>query len=126
VLRGEDPIIRSDGTPVRDFVYVEDVARGYLLLAERIAETRGQAFNFGHHLPVRMLDLVNRIIRLAGQEGRLQPRLMLRTKIEREIDAQYLSTEKVQAQLGWRAEVDLDDGLRRTIEWYRAHLDQVR
>ena len=126
VLRDEAPVIRSDGTPVREFVYVDDVARGYLMLAEKITEARGEAFNFGTGEPVQMLDLVNRIIRLAGQEGRLLPRVMLQTKIEREIDAQYLSSEKAEARLGWRAEVSLDEGLRRTIEWYRAHLDEVR
>jgi CDP-glucose 4,6-dehydratase len=124
-LRDEAPIIRSDGTPIREFIYVDDVARGYLLLAERIDEVIGEAFNFGAGEAVRMLDLVNRIIRLAGKEGRLEPRVMLQRKIEREIDAQFLSAEKAEARLGWRAEIDLDEGLKRAIEWYRAHLDQV-
>jgi CDP-glucose 4,6-dehydratase len=125
-LRDEPPIIRSDGTPVREFVYVDDVARGYLLLAEKIDEVRGEAFNFGAGEPTSMLDLVNRVIRLAGKEGRVEPRVMLQRKIEREIDAQYLSAAKAEARLGWRAEVGLDEGLKRTIDWYRAHLDQVR
>src|SRR5215831_662514 len=67
-LRDEAPIIRSDGTPIREFVYV--VARGYLLLAERIKEVAGEAFNFGAGESVRVLDLVKRIISLAGKEGR--------------------------------------------------------
>lgn len=116
VLRDEAPIIRSDGTPVREFVYVDDVARGYLLLAERIDEVLGEAFNFGAGDPVQMLDLVHRIIRLAGKS--LEPRVLLQQKIEREIDAQYLSADKAHARLGWRAEIDLDEGLRRTIAWY--------
>lgn len=73
-----------------------------------------------------MLDLVKRIIRLAGKEGHVEPRVMLERKIEREIDAQFLSAEKAETRLGWRAEIDLDEGLRRTIDWYRAHLDQVQ
>ncbi|MGE0130429.1 MAG: NAD-dependent epimerase/dehydratase family protein [Blastocatellales bacterium] len=125
-LRDEAPIIRSDGTPVREFIYVDDVARGYLLLAERIDEVIGEAFNFGAGEAVRMLDLVKRIIRLAGKEGRVEPRVMLEQKIEREIDAQFLSAEKAEARLGWRAETDLDEGLKRTIDWYRAHLDQIQ
>lgn len=125
VLRDEAPIIRSDGTPVREFVYVDDVARGYLLLAEKIDEVRGEAFNFGAGEPVQMLDLVERIIKLAGKTGRLAPRVLLQRKIEHEIDAQYLSADKAEARLGWRAEVSLDEGLRRTIDWYRAQLDKI-
>ncbi len=126
VLRDEPPIIRSDGTPIREFVYVDDVARGYLLLAEKIDEATGEAFNFGAGEPIQMLDLVKRIIRLAGKEGRIEPRVTLDQKIEREIDAQRLSADKAEARLGWRAEIDLDEGLKRTIEWYRAHMAHVR
>jgi CDP-glucose 4,6-dehydratase len=124
VLRDEAPVIRSDGTPVREFVYVDDVARGYLWLAEKIEDVLGEAFNFGAGDPVQMLDLVRRIIRLAGKP--LEPRVMLQQKIEREIDAQYLSAEKAAARLGWRAEVGLEEGLRRTIEWYRVHLPAIQ
>lgn len=122
VLRNEAPIIRSDGTPLREFVYVDDVARGYLTLAEQIETVRGEAFNFGAGEPVQMLALVNRIIALAGQEGRLAPNVLLKQKIEREIDAQYLSAEKADTRLDWRAEIGLDEGLLRTIDWYRQHL----
>ncbi|MEK7831620.1 MAG: NAD-dependent epimerase/dehydratase family protein [Acidobacteriota bacterium] len=125
VFRNEAPIIRSDGTPVREFVYVDDVARGYLLLAEKIADTAGEAFNFGADNPVNMLDLVNQIIRLAGKDSRLKPTVLLNHKIEREIDAQYLSADKAETRLGWRAEISLEDGLQRTIDWYRANLDKL-
>jgi CDP-glucose 4,6-dehydratase len=125
VLRNEAPIIRSDGTPLREFVYVDDVARGYLILAEQIESVRGEAFNFGAGEPVQMLALVNRIIALAGREGRLVPNVLLKQKIEREIDAQYLSAEKAETRLGWRAEVGLDEGLLRTIDWYRQHLAEL-
>jgi CDP-glucose 4,6-dehydratase len=122
VLRDEAPVIRSDGTPLREFVYVDDVARGYLLLAEKIEEALGEAFNFGAGAPVQMLALVQRIIELAGKAGQLEPQVMLAHKIKREIDAQYLSAEKAETRLGWRAEAGLDEGLLRTIEWYRQNL----
>ena len=124
VLRDEAPIIRSDGTPIMEFIYVDDVARGYLLLAERIDEVIGEAFNFGAGDTVQMLDLVNRIISLSGRD--LKPHVMLQKKIEREIDAQYLSAEKVERRLGWRAEVSLDEGLKRSMEWYQKNLDLIK
>jgi CDP-glucose 4,6-dehydratase len=126
VLKDERPIIRSDGTPKRDFIYVDDVARSYLLLAERIEETKGEAFNFGSGDAVQMLELVNSIIRLAGKEGKLEPNILLKTKIENEIDVQYLSAEKAKSKLGWQAEVSLDEGLKLTIDWYRENIEGVK
>jgi CDP-glucose 4,6-dehydratase len=123
VLRDQSPVIRSDGTPIREFVYVDDVANGYLLLAEKIDEVIGQAFNFGAGEQVTMLDLVERIIKLSGKN--LKPNVLLQRKIEREIDAQYLSSEKVEKRLGWRAKTGLAEGLRLTIEWYREHLHEI-
>jgi CDP-glucose 4,6-dehydratase len=124
VLRDQPPIIRSDGTPVRDFVYIDDVVRGYVLIAEKIDEVRGEAFNLSAGQPVQMIDLVERIIKLSGKN--LEPRIMSQKKIEREIDAQYLSAEKVDERLAWRAKVGLDNGLQRTIEWYRDYLRETR
>jgi CDP-glucose 4,6-dehydratase len=125
-LRDYSPIIRSDGTPIREFVYIDDVARGYLSMAEKIVDVTGEALNFGAGESLCALDLVKRIIKLAGKEGRVEPRVMLDRKIEREIDAQRLSTDKAEKLLGWRAEIGLDEGLKRTIEWYNAHLNEVR
>jgi CDP-glucose 4,6-dehydratase len=123
VLRDQPPVIRSDGTPIREFVYVDDVANGYLSLAEKIDEVIGEAFNFGAGEQVTMLDLVERIIKLSGKN--LRPNVLLQRKIEREIDAQYLSSEKVEKRLGWRAKTGLDEGLRLTMEWYREHLHEI-
>ncbi len=125
ILKNERPIIRSDGTPIREFIFVDDIARGYLLLAENIAEAQGEAFNFGTNEPVQMLDLVNQIVNLMGKANELPPQIMLKTKIEREIDAQYLSADKVFQKFGWAAEVNLDEGLQRTINWYQKHFEQI-
>lgn len=119
VLKGERPIIRSDGTPIREFVYVDDVADGYLTVAANIAVTKGEQFNFGSDEPVQILDLVNRVIAAAGKRGVLTPDVLLSTKIEREIDAQYLSGAKMRATLDWHPRTSLDAGLRTTIAWYR-------
>lgn len=124
-LKNKNPIIRSDGTPKRDFMYVDDVARAYLMLAENIEKTKGEAFNFGSGEPVQMLDLVKRIIRLAGKEGVVEPDILLKTKIAREIDEQYLGAEKAARVLGWQAAFDLDAGLSNTIKWYSDNLDKV-
>lgn len=121
ILKGERPIIRSDGTPVRDFIFSDDIANGYLLLAENIETAKGEAFNFGSGEPIGMLELVNKIIRLMGKVGEITPDVKLQTKIEKEIDAQYLSSTKVNAQYDWKPNVNLDEGLKRTIDWYSSN-----
>ena len=125
VLQNERPIIRSDGSPVRDFIFSDDIAEAYLLLAEKIDEARGEAFNFGSGDPVRMLDLVTQIVRLMGKENDLEPVVMLQTKIEREIDAQYLSSEKIFKKFGWQPSTDLETGLKKTIDWYAANFGSL-
>jgi CDP-glucose 4,6-dehydratase len=121
VLAGERPIIRSDGTPVRDFIYTTDIVAGYLLLAENIEDAMGEAFNFGSGEPISMLDLVNKIVELMDRSGDLAPEIMLSSKIKNEIDAQYLSSERVSTRFGWHPMVDIETGLAKTIDWYRAN-----
>ena len=125
ILRSEMPIIRSDGTPIREFVYIDDVVSGYLRLAEEIEKTTGEAFNFGTNEPVCMLDLVNKMIRLAGKENSIAPDILLTEKIEREIDAQYLSADKIFDTVGWKAGTGLDAGLAKTLDWYRNNLERI-
>ena len=122
VLYKRNPIIRSDGTPLRDYIYIEDIVRVYLTLAERVnnEKIRGQAFNFGTNRPISVLDLVNLILRLSGCDF-LTPRIMLKTKIDGEIDRQFLSSEKAEKMLGWSPKVSLEEGLLKTIDWYRQY-----
>jgi len=120
VLRGERPVIRSDGTYVRDYFYVEDGAAAYTLLAERLAEDpalRGQAFNFSNEVPVSVLEAVSTILRLMDTD--LEPDV--RGEATNEIVVQYLSAQKARDVLGWSPDFTLDDGLRRTIAWYTAY-----
>jgi len=121
VLRGQRPIIRSDGQYVRDYFYVEDGAAAYMLLAEQMAEhpnLRGQAFNFSNETQVTVLALVQRILALMGSH--LEPDV--RNEATHEIRHQYLSAARARRELGWQPLFTLDEGLRRTLEWYKAFL----
>jgi CDP-glucose 4,6-dehydratase len=125
VLKNESPIIRSDGTPLREFIFVDDVVSAYAKLAENIDKAKGEAFNVGSDRPVQILELTNRIIDLSGSNGDIEPTIMLKSKIEHEIDAQYLSADKIHSLLDWRAEIDLDAGLNISIVWYRDNLARL-
>ena len=121
VLRGERPVIRSDGQFVRDYFYVEDGAAAYTLLAERLAADRslaGQAFNFSNEIQVTVLDVTRRILSLMGSA--LEPDIQNRAT--HEIRHQYLSAEKARQVLAWTPLFTLDEGLERTVAWYRAFL----
>ena len=118
ILRGERPIIRSDGLFVRDYFYVEDGAAAYMLLAEKLAgnpELRGEAFNFSNEIQITVIDLVRRILALMGSN--LEPDI--KNQASNEIRHQYLSAEKARKMLGWAPSFELEEGLKRTIAWYR-------
>jgi CDP-glucose 4,6-dehydratase len=120
-LRGERPIIRSDGTYVRDYIYVKDVVRAYMCLAECLDDDRvqGEAFNFSAETPLTVLELVQAIQRLMNCEH-IEPQIL--DCAEGEIRAQYLSAAKARSILGWEPQFNLEQGLRETIEWYRVFL----
>jgi len=124
VLREDRPVIRSDGTPIRDYIYVEDVVGGYLALAEHLAANpslAGEAFNFSNENPLSARQIVDRILKLMGSD--LEPVVL--NEATGEIPRQYLDSTKARRILGWRPAFDLDEGLRRTIAWYRKHLDRA-
>ena len=118
IIFNKNPIIRSDGTPVRDFIYIDDVVNAYLTLAENLGrkDVKGEAFNFGSNSPISMIDLVNKIIKVSGKN--LKPEIIGKKKPHAEIDEQYLSSEKALRLLKWKPKVPLDIGLKRTIKWY--------
>jgi CDP-glucose 4,6-dehydratase len=121
ILRGQRPVIRSDGDYVRDYFYVEDGAAACMLLAEKLADQtalRGEGFNFSYGNQVTVIDLVRRI--LARMGSRLEPEI--RNEATNEIRKQFLSAEKARRMLGWSPLFTLDQGLDRTIAWYRAFL----
>ena len=120
ILRGERPSLRSDGTFRRDYIYVKDVARAYMLLGERACDpaVRGEAFNFSDESPLSVLDIVNAIRRLMASS--LEPEV--RNIAHGEIRDQYLSAAKARDTLHWRVSYDLDTALGETIAWYRGLL----
>jgi len=118
VLRGDRPVIRSDGSNTRDYFYVEDGAAAYMALAEWLAEHPaecGEAFNFSNEEQLSVVELVRRLLELMG--SKLEPDI--RSESSNEIQAQYLSAAKAREVIGWRPLFSLDDGLRLTVEWYR-------
>jgi len=118
VLRGQRPVVRSDGQFVRDYFYVEDGAAANMTLAERLASDpslKGQAFNFSNETQVNVLDLVARILKLMDSD--LEPDV--RNEAVNEIRRQYLSAEKARTLLEWQPLFTLDEGLGATIAWYR-------
>jgi CDP-glucose 4,6-dehydratase len=120
-LRGERPVVRSDGKSSRDYFYVEDGARAYLMLAEKLAsrpELRGHAFNFSTDENLTVLEVVSRV--LARLDPTLTPDVQ---RTERgEIAHQRLSSDKARTMLDWAPAFSFDAGLQRTIDWYRRHL----
>jgi CDP-glucose 4,6-dehydratase len=121
VLRGQRPVIRSDGKFVRDYFYVEDGAAVYTMLAERLAEDRalaGRAFNFSNETQVTVLEMAEKILSLMGSD--LRPDV--RNEATNEIRHQYLSAARAREELQWRPLFTLDEGLRRAIDWYKSFL----
>lgn len=123
--RGEAPIIRSDGTFRRDYVYVRDIVMAYLTLAQALATRpdahRGVAYNFGQDSPVTALDMVQTIVRLS-KRPELEP--VIQNTATNEIPDQYLSSAMAHERLGWQPTHSLEDGLRETIDWYYAFLEK--
>lgn len=123
VLLGERPIIRSDGTPERDYIFVEDAARAYVMIGEHVHRLNeyGEAFNVGSGQPVSALAMVRAILGVAGRDD-LAPDIRGTGKISGEIDQQMLDSSKVERLLGWRPETDLRAGLEQACVWYQDYL----
>lgn len=122
LLRGDRPVIRSDGTPIRDYLFVEDGALAYMQLAEAMAtdpDTVGEAFNFSTETQLPVLDLVRQIGIAVGRPD-LEPTVL--GAAEHEIPHQFLSAKKAASVLGWRPRYSIDEALAITVAWYRSLL----
>ena len=124
-IQGRAPVLRSDGSPERDFLYVEDAAAAYLAIADGLDrdEVRGEAFNAGGGRSYRVGDVVAMIAKLSGTG--VEPDVQGEGNPEGEIDRQYVDPTKLRERLGWEPAVGLEEGLRRTIVWYREHPESL-
>lgn len=134
VLRGRAPVIRSDGSPERDFLYVEDAVDAYLAICDALdadealpegasPKARGEAFNAGGGRPHSVRSVIDAVVRVSGVA--LQPDVRGTGVPSAEIDRQYVDGAKLTRATGWTPRVDLDDGIARTIAWYREHPDAI-
>jgi CDP-glucose 4,6-dehydratase len=119
VLRNQRPVIRSDGTTIRDYLFIEDAVKGYLRLAEFLDGWKtvysGEAFNLSTETPITTFELVNTILSIMDSD--LEPVVLNRAT--NEIKEQWLSADKAHRLLNWYPLYHLDDGLRTTINWYK-------
>ena len=122
LIGGERPVIRSDGSPLRDYIYVEDAVGAYLAVAESLDEPKyhGRAWNAGPGAPVSVRGLVDRMIAVSGKE--VEPDVQGEGTPAGEIDRQFLDSTAINTELGWTPSWDLDRGLAATWEWYERRL----
>ena len=118
-LENRAPVIRSDGSYIRDYLYAEDGAHAYLALAEKFDGCAGEAFNFSYGLRLTVRDVAQRVLKAMGRE---KLGLDVRGEASNEIPVQCLDSAKARAKLGWEPAVGFDEGLKRTVDWYAKHL----
>ena len=121
VMSGRRPVLRSDGSPVRDYIYAEDAARAYLLLARAMrsdSSLRGSPFNFSLETPVSALEVVKMILEIMSSD--LVPDIQARAdrRAARAVPGRVAAAH---SRLGWQPEVSLREGIKRTVDWYGAH-----
>ena len=122
ILNNEQPIIRSDGTYVRDYFYVEDAVDAFLALAKALDKRQlwGEAFNFSPENPIAVIEVVNKILKISN--SKLKSKIL--AEATNEIKKQYLDCSKAHKMLGWKAKTNLGDGLRKTFNWYKEFFRQ--
>jgi CDP-glucose 4,6-dehydratase len=122
LLEGRRPAIRSDGSPERDFLYVDDAVAAYLAIEHEVGAggpAAGQAFNAGGEQPHSVAEVLEALAAIS--DLRLEPEYRGAGSPAGEIDRQFVDSAKLRELTGWRPEVELEDGLHRTLEWYRNH-----
>jgi CDP-glucose 4,6-dehydratase len=122
IVLNQNPILRSDGSPERDYIYVDDVVDLYLRLSERASDPAfaGEAFNAGSDQPWSVLKVVEMLLEISGKRN-LRPDIRGSGSPAGEISRQFLDASKVKKVLGWQPSVSISDGLRTTLNWYEQH-----
>ncbi|MFY9487924.1 MAG: GDP-mannose 4,6-dehydratase [Solirubrobacterales bacterium] len=125
ILAGERPVIRSDGTPERDFIFASDAVGAYLAIAEGLGDpqNRGMAFNAGAGRPWSVLEIVRTLLEVSGAD--LEPDVQGTGTPDGEIDRQYLDSTLIEDRLGWKPAWELSDGLAETFAWYERVLTAI-
>jgi CDP-glucose 4,6-dehydratase len=118
ILHSEHPRIRSDGTFIRDYIFIRDAVNAYLFLAEKMdeLEIHGEAFNFSNEIQLTVLELTKEILRIMGRTD-LEPVVL--NEVKGEIKHQYLSAAKAKNILRWNPTYTVEEGLKETIDWYK-------
>lgn len=124
VLSGQDILIRSDGSFLRDYVYVQDVVSAYMVLADHLhrPEVRGGSFNFGPAKPLSVLEITHKILETMKKPDH---KIVVQNIARAEIKDQYLNSEKARSILDWGPRYSLEEGLLRTVRWYTEFLGQT-
>jgi CDP-glucose 4,6-dehydratase len=125
LVAGRQPVLRSDGTFVRDYVHVDDVVSGYLQLAQvsQSKDLNGEAYNFSRDEPLSVMELYKQICQSTVGEY-VEPKVL--NKAKSEIKDQHLNSAKAKESLGWASNVSLESGLVRTVDWYKQYLAGVK
>jgi len=117
ILHKERPVIRSDGTMIRDYFYIEDGAEAYITLAEQIKEKKiaGEAFNFSNEQPLKVTEIVDKVLKVMDSD--LKPKIL--NQASNEIKKQYLSSKKAKKLLNWNPSYTMEESLEKTVNWYK-------
>jgi CDP-glucose 4,6-dehydratase len=125
LIEDRRPVLRSDATPQRDFIYAEDAASAYVAIGEALDrdDVAGRAFNAGAGSPISVKEVVAKLIAVSGKH--IEPDVRGKGAPPGEIDRQFLDSRLIRDTLGWKPQWDLEDGLRATYRWYEQNLDRL-
>lgn len=121
VIKNKTLLIRSNGKFTRDYIYIDDIVSGYIILAEKLQKLKlsGEAFNFSNEKPISVLELVRIIYKLVNKKQNYK----ILNQVKYEIKHQYLSSQKARRILSWEPQYTLDKGLKITIDWYKDYFN---